>query len=97
MRTTTMGTSTLQRANEEMAKAVLGPATAGANAVAGMLNPYGMSWMAMTPPALWPAFLGTVYIQGTQRGIMEAPRHYAEAMNLYVKAATEGVRASAAI
>lgn len=86
--------STLERANNEMAKAVFGPYTAGANAVAGMMNPYGMSWMAFLPPAAWPGFLGTVYMQGTAKGIMDAPRHYMEAMSLYTRAASEGARAT---
>jgi hypothetical protein len=86
------GSSTLEQANEHLSQAVFGPVTGGASQVAGMLNPFGMSWMAFVPPPLWPAYLGTVYVQGVNKGIMEAPKHYLEAMGLYMKAASEGAR-----
>jgi hypothetical protein len=54
-----------------------------------------MSWMMFVPPPLQPAFLTMVYMQGTAKGITEAPLHYMNALQLYAKAAQEG--ASAAI
>ncbi|HSI04832.1 MAG: hypothetical protein ACAI38_11470 [Myxococcota bacterium] len=84
--------STIERANEHMQKAVFGPITEGASQVAGHMSPFGMQWMAFVPPPLWGAYLSTVYIQGNYKGLMDSPKHYLEAMNLYVKAATEGAR-----
>ncbi len=88
--------STLQRANEHMQQAIFGPVTEGASQVAGHLSPFGMTWMSFVPAPLWPAYLASVYLQGNTKGLLEAPRHYAEAMNLYVRAATEGARVAVA-
>ncbi len=84
--------STIERANDHMQKAVFGPVTEGASQVAGQLSPFGMSWMGFVPPPLWGAYLTSVYIQGNTKGLIEAPKHYVEAMSLYARALTEGAR-----
>ena len=88
--------STIERANEHMQRAVFGPVTEGASQVAAHLSPFNMTWMGFVPPPLWAPYLASVYMQGNYKGLMDAPKHYLEAMNLYARAATEGARVAVA-